>query len=222
MTVTPRPSRKIVLGFLPLMILLVGQLGFRAADTIMQASTEVAPQESWEKAQWQDAQFLSPSGWKVVSGNKDLLTLLPDSSEDSDKVQITLSSVPNEDFGLRRTLERYVRQEIGNAKPLAVSTAREVHYGAGYDGLVQRVTTQNNRGEKVYDWYFIMDVAGQNRMLRFTAESTERQTRYQKDFNRFLNNLTFDAPATYQGPAVTPADYYEGRQIAASDDPSHG
>src|SRR5687767_3082083 len=98
MKVSPRPSRKALLGFLPLMILLVGQLGFRATDTVLKAGAELAPQEQWEKAQWQDAHFLSPSGWKQFSANNEELTLLPDNSADSDKTQITLSSIPNEDF----------------------------------------------------------------------------------------------------------------------------
>lgn len=222
MKVSPGSSRKALLGFLPLMILLVGQLGFRATDTILQASAEAAPQEHWEKVQWQDAHFLSPRGWKQRAENNGQLTFLPDNSVDSDKAWITLSSVPNEDFGLRGTLERYVREDIGDAKTVVVSNIRETHLGSGYDGLAQRVTTKNERGELVYKWYFLMEVGGQNKMLRFTAESPERQTRYQKDFNRFLNNLSFDAAPTYQGPVIDPANYYEGRQIASREDSSRG
>lgn len=221
MKISPKPSRKALLGFVPLMVLLVGQLGFRMTDTIVRASAEVAPQEHWDTGQWQDAHFLSPLGWTLDSASSEQLTLLPDNSKDADKVRITLNSIPNEDFGSHGTFERYIHQDIGNTKTLAMSTIRELHLGSGYDGTVQKVTTQNARGENIYTWYIMMDVAGQNRMLRFTAESSERQTRYQKDFNRFLNNLTFDAPATYQGPVTNPAEY-EGRQIAVSDDPSHG
>ena len=105
---------------------------------------------------------------------------------------------------------------------VSISDMRETHLGQGYDGLMQRVTTKNARGESVYHWYFLMEAGKQNRMVRFTAETPRRQNRYQKDFNRFLNNISFENAPTYQGPVINPADYYEGRQIATGDDPSRG